>query len=232
MPGVGGHQDDLDAHLDALADGSQHHGHRLRHRRTEQLVGVKQHGAEVHRVALRLQLGREFLREALRLGKAVHVRHHDQLDACPSEDLRGPLGGIAPRGRDDHLADAPQAGLFCRQPQGLVGVRRSRLLEIRDGPFHLVPPRSDMSMLSDSIRAVRRARLVRIGSPRLSLCRSRVAHREPQGKTVQVRRGAAAVTGDESRCCHCPQGWEGAAERTIREPEDLLVCSGLSGSSS
>jgi len=30
-----------------------------------------------------------------------------------------------------------------------------------------------------------------------------------RGKTVKIRRGPAAVTGDESQECHCPDGWEG-----------------------
>jgi hypothetical protein len=56
------------------------------------------------------------------------------------------------------------------------------------------------------------------------------------GKTVRIRRGPAAVTGDERRSRnHCPRfhdtvdfskrsstcGWEGAVSRTIRKPEDL-----------
>jgi hypothetical protein len=49
------------------------------------------------------------------------------------------------------------------------------------------------------------------------------------GKTVQFRRGPAAVTGDESREMPLPDteqslsvGWEGAVSRMIRKPEDLL----------
>jgi len=40
---------------------------------------------------------------------------------------------------------------------------------------------------------------------------------------VRIRRGPAAVTGDES--CNLPlsKGREGAASRKIREPEDLPV---------
>jgi hypothetical protein len=44
------------------------------------------------------------------------------------------------------------------------------------------------------------------------------------GKTVKIRRGPAAVTGDESRrlplfVCK----WEGAGIRLIREPEHLIL---------
>ena len=44
-----------------------------------------------------------------------------------------------------------------------------------------------------------------------------------KGKTVQIRRGPAAVTGDERRMMPLfrKMGWEGAASRVIREPEDL-----------
>ena len=40
-------------------------------------------------------------------------------------------------------------------------------------------------------------------------------YRKPfgEGKTVQFRRGPAAVTGDESRSCHCPKGREGRPVR-------------------
>jgi hypothetical protein len=41
------------------------------------------------------------------------------------------------------------------------------------------------------------------------------------GKTVRIRYGPAAVTGDECRNNHCPRRWEGAACRTIRKSEDL-----------
>ncbi len=43
------------------------------------------------------------------------------------------------------------------------------------------------------------------------------------GKTVKIRRGPAAVTGDERRKMPLPIRWEGAAGRMIRKPEDLLV---------
>lgn len=54
------------------------------------------------------------------------------------------------------------------------------------------------------------------------------------GKTVRIRRGPAAVTGDE-RCNRplrttirvnevSPRPWEGAVSRTIRKPEDLPGC--------
>jgi hypothetical protein len=42
------------------------------------------------------------------------------------------------------------------------------------------------------------------------------------GKTVQIRRGPAAVTGNESRNYATVSRWEGAAGRMIRKPEDLL----------
>jgi hypothetical protein len=43
------------------------------------------------------------------------------------------------------------------------------------------------------------------------------------GKTVRVRRGPAAVNGDESRDSHCfaEARWEGMVSRMIRKPEDL-----------
>jgi len=41
------------------------------------------------------------------------------------------------------------------------------------------------------------------------------------GKTVQNRRGPAAVIGDESQKNHCPTGWEGLVSRETREPENL-----------
>ncbi len=50
------------------------------------------------------------------------------------------------------------------------------------------------------------------------------------GKTVRIRRGPAAVTGDESRVSHCvaliifEMPREGAVSRTIRKPEDLPRC--------
>ena len=44
-----------------------------------------------------------------------------------------------------------------------------------------------------------------------------------RGKTVQVRRGAAAVTGNETRRMPLPSGREGAGTRSIRKPEDLSV---------
>ena len=44
-----------------------------------------------------------------------------------------------------------------------------------------------------------------------------------RGKTVRIRRGPAAVTGDENRLSHCLEGWEGAASRVIRKSEDLPV---------
>ena len=44
------------------------------------------------------------------------------------------------------------------------------------------------------------------------------------GKTVQNRRGPAAVTGDEHRNDATIQyGWEGAIIRIIRKSEDLLM---------
>lgn len=43
-----------------------------------------------------------------------------------------------------------------------------------------------------------------------------------KGKTVQVRRGPAAVTEDESHTKVTVRiGWEGVASREIRKPEDL-----------
>ena len=44
------------------------------------------------------------------------------------------------------------------------------------------------------------------------------------GKTVKNRRGPAAVTGDENRnYATVRNGWEGAMNRMIRKPEDLLM---------
>ena len=45
--------------------------------------------------------------------------------------------------------------------------------------------------------------------------RPRLFYRKPfgEGKTVQFRRGPAAVTGDESRSRHCPEGREGRPVR-------------------
>ena len=49
------------------------------------------------------------------------------------------------------------------------------------------------------------------------------------GKPVGIRRGPAAVSGDEPRRATVPwdvdeMAWEGAGSRMIHEPEDLPAC--------
>jgi hypothetical protein len=72
------------------------------------------------------------------------------------------------------------------------------------------------------------SRTSRIITPVLFQQKSAGAPTGRTGKTVQIRRGPAAVTGDESRRLPLPRRqtrWEGAANRTIRKPEDLPTLS-------
>lgn len=48
---------------------------------------------------------------------------------------------------------------------------------------------------------------------------------------MRIRRGPAAVTGDEPLISHCSDesGWEGETSRVIREPEDLPMALLLRG---
>jgi len=145
QPGIGGHDDGLDADLHPLADGAEDHGHRLRSTHAVEPVGVEQHGAEVNPVPQQFQLGDEFRREALVIGEAVLVRDHDEsYVGARQESRRGP--GRVARGRsEDYLAYPPSASLSCRQAKGLVGVCTSAFRSRRCSAAPLPPACSELT---------------------------------------------------------------------------------------
>lgn len=57
QPRVAGHEDDLYAHFQALADRAQDHGHGFGRAGTIEAIGVEEHGAEMHPMPLLLQFG-------------------------------------------------------------------------------------------------------------------------------------------------------------------------------
>ena len=65
----------------------------------------------------RLQLRHEFGREALGLGEAELVRHHDQPDAGARDGSRRGSSRIADRRGDDHGGDASRLGPLDGEPQ-------------------------------------------------------------------------------------------------------------------